>query len=63
MPTEGILRNAACELCSTLPNEEYLFFDEISECRKNMYHKLVELTIKMGMNNVLLGYTAFLLEK
>jgi hypothetical protein len=31
MPTEGILRNAACVLCSTLPNEEFLFFDEISE--------------------------------
>jgi hypothetical protein len=36
MPTEEILRNPACVLCSTLPNEEFLFFDEISECRKNM---------------------------
>jgi hypothetical protein len=63
MPTEEILRNAACVLCSTLPNEGFLFFDEISECRKNMYHKLLELTIKMGFNNVLLCYTAFLLEK
>jgi hypothetical protein len=49
MPIEEILRNAACVLCSTLPNEEFLFFDEISECRKNIYHKLVELTIKMGL--------------
>jgi hypothetical protein len=63
MPTEEILRNAACVLCSTLPNEDFLFFDEIQECRKNMYHKLLELTIKMGLNNVLLCYTAFLLEK
>jgi hypothetical protein len=63
MPTEEILQNAACVLCSTLHNEDFLFFDEISECRKNMYHKLLELTIKMGLNNVLLCYTAFLLEK
>jgi hypothetical protein len=53
MPTE----------CSFLPNQELLFFDKISECRKNMYYKVVELTIKMGLNNVLLCYTTFFLEK
>jgi hypothetical protein len=31
LPTEGILGNAACVLCSTLSNEEFLFFDEMSE--------------------------------
>jgi hypothetical protein len=41
MRIEEILRNAACVLCSTLPNEDFLFFDEIQECRKNMYHKLL----------------------
>jgi hypothetical protein len=28
-----------------------------------MFHKLLELTIKMGLNNVPLCYTAFFLEK
>jgi hypothetical protein len=60
--TESILGNVACVLCSTLPNEEFLYFEEISECRKDMYRKLLELTIKIGMNNVLLCYTGFLLE-
>jgi hypothetical protein len=50
-------------LCSTLPNEEFLYYEEITECRKDMQNKLIEVTIELGMNIDLLCYITFLLEK